>query len=94
MMSNLKKRKPIKPDRTCIPVIFPSDYPYGDKVSEPISVYAQRIGVKQGTVRTQCDNGTLPIIQRKRGAKREVNLYALYLRAKYKAEEFIRQHEH
>lgn len=90
MMSDSKKRKQIKPDVICVPVVMPSDYPYGDKVSEPISSYAQRIGAKQETIRTQCDKGILPIIQRRKGAKREVNLYALYLRAKYKAEEFIR----
>lgn len=89
-MSDPKKRKPMKPDAVCVPVVMPSDYPYGDKVSEPIAAYAQRIGMKYETVRTQCDKGVLPIIQRKKGAKREVNLYALYLRAKYLAEQFVR----
>lgn len=93
MMSDPKKRKQITPQVICVPVVMPPDYPYGDKVSEPISDYAQRIGARKDTIRTQCDNGVLPIIQRKKGAKREVNLYALYLRAKYKAEQFIKEYE-
>ncbi|WP_231039903.1 DNA-binding protein [Proteus alimentorum] len=92
-MSESKKRKAVQPEVICVPVIMPPDYPYGDKVSEPISAYAKRIGIKHETVRTQCDKGILPIIQRKKGTKREVNLYALYLRAKYKAEQFIRDFE-
>ncbi|ETT06040.1 MULTISPECIES: DNA-binding protein [Providencia] len=93
MMSDSKKRKQIKPNVICVPVVMPPDYPYGDKVSEPISAYAERIGAKKATIRTQCDNGVLPIIQRRKGAKREINLYALYLRAKYKAEQFIKDNE-
>lgn len=89
-MTDTKKRKPKKTDANLIPIVIPSDYPYGDKVSEPISDYALRVGLNYETVRSQCDKGFLPIIQRKKGTKREVNLYALYLRAKYKAEEFIR----
>lgn len=93
MMSDTKKRKQMKSDIIYAPAAMPSDYPYGDKVSEPISDYAKRIGAKQETIRTQCDKGVLPIIQRKKGTKREVNLYALYLRAKYKAEQFIKEYE-
>ncbi|WP_433587216.1 DNA-binding protein [Providencia alcalifaciens] len=92
MMSDSKKRKQVRAEVIYMPVVMPPDYPYGDKVTESISDYAQRIGARKNTIRTQCDNGVLPIIQRKKGTKREVNLYALYLRAKYKAEQFIKDY--
>lgn len=68
---------------------LPSDYPYGDRISESIADYAKRIGVNKQTVRSRVDAGHLPIIQSRRRAKREINLYALYLNARYKAERFV-----
>ncbi|MBI0277296.1 DNA-binding protein [Hafnia alvei] len=68
---------------------LPSDYPFGDKVSESLADYAKRTGKNHGTIRTQADTGRLPLIQHRPGAKREVNLYAIYLNARYKAERYV-----
>lgn len=68
---------------------LPSDYPFGDRLSESLAEYAKRTGKNQGTLRWQADTGRLPIIQRAPGAKREVNLYAIYLNARYKAERYV-----
>ncbi len=68
---------------------FPLDYPFGDKLSESIAEYAVRTGKNAGTLRWQADTGRLPIIQRQPGAKREVNLYAIYLNTRYKAERYV-----
>lgn len=68
---------------------LPPDYPFGDKLSESIADYAKRLGINQNTIRTQADTGRLPIIQQKKGSKREVNLYAIYLNARYKAERYV-----
>lgn len=68
---------------------LPSDYPYGDRLTESIADYAKRIGVNKQTVRSRADAGKIPIRQDRPGAKREVNLYALYLLARYEAEYFI-----
>lgn len=68
---------------------LPSDYPYGDILEESISDYARRIGKNKHTVRTQADVGDLPILQTRPGAKRRVNLYAIYLNAKRNAERYV-----
>lgn len=68
---------------------LPADYPFGDLVEESISDYAKRIGKNPQTVRTQADVGSLPILQDRPGAKRRVNLYAIYLRAKRSAEKYV-----
>ncbi|WP_279050064.1 DNA-binding protein [Cedecea davisae] len=68
---------------------LPNDYPFGDKLSESLAEYAARTGKNKGTLRWQADTGRLPIIQRQPGAKREVNLYAIYLNARYKAERYV-----
>lgn len=68
---------------------LPSDYPFGDLLEESISDYARRIGKNPQTIRTQADTGALPILQSRPGAKRRVNLYAIYLNAKRHAEKFV-----
>ena len=84
-MNNNRQKKVIgvREDR------LPSDYPFGDLLEESISDYARRIGKNPQTIRTQADTGTLPILQAKPGAKRRVNLYAIYLNAKRHAEKFV-----
>lgn len=84
-MSRKLKNAKVAPDIRALP----SDYPFGDRVSESISEYARRIGANPQTVRSRADAGHLPIIQSRPGAKREVNLYALYLNARYKAERYV-----
>ncbi len=68
---------------------LPADYPFGDLLEESISDYALRIGKNKQTIRTQADTGALPILQVRPGAKRRVNLYAIYLNAKRHAEKFV-----
>lgn len=68
---------------------LPADYPFGDLLEESISDYAKRIGKNPQTIRTQADTGALPILQTRPGAKRRVNLYAIYLNAKRHAEKFV-----
>lgn len=89
-MSKIKRNDPDKQKILRAPGAIPSDYPFGDKLSEPINEYAKRIGQNPKTVRTRCDVGDLPIIQRKKRGRREVNLYALYLVAKRNAEKFLK----
>ncbi|HGM7152985.1 TPA: DNA-binding protein [Serratia marcescens] len=68
---------------------LPADYPFGDLLEESISDYARRIGKNPQTIRTQAHTGALPILQARPGAKRRVNLYAIYLNAKRHAEKFV-----
>lgn len=89
-MSKTKRSVPDKQKTLRVPDAIPSDYPFGDKLSEPINDYAKRIGQNPKTVRTRCDVGDLPVIQRKKRGRREVNLYALYLIAKKEAEKFLK----
>ncbi len=84
-MSKKQKSTKVAPDIRALP----SDYPFGDRVSESITEYAKRIGANPQTVRSRADAGNIPIIQRRPGAKREVNLYAIYLNARYKAERYV-----
>ncbi|HIE1063569.1 TPA: DNA-binding protein [Serratia marcescens] len=72
---------------------MPADYPFGDLLEESISDYAKRIGKNKQTVRWQADQGHLPILQAKPGAKRRVNLYAIYLNAKRHAEKYVERME-
>ncbi|MBF9817797.1 DNA-binding protein [Enterobacter roggenkampii] len=67
---------------------LPHDYPFGDRVSESIADYAKRMGVSVGAMRNRADRGTIPIIQPGPGKKREVNLYAIYMNARYKGERY------
>ncbi|WP_431638412.1 DNA-binding protein [Enterobacter mori] len=67
---------------------LPHDYPFGDRVSESIADYAKRMGVSVGAMRNRADRGTIPIIQPGPKKKREVNLYAIYLNARYKGERY------
>ncbi|HCT7578467.1 DNA-binding protein [Enterobacter cloacae complex sp. P34C] len=67
---------------------LPSDYPFGNRVSESLAEYAKRMGVSVGAIRTRADRGLIPILQTAPGKKREVNLYALYMNARYKAERY------
>ncbi|MGO2258538.1 MAG: DNA-binding protein [Hafnia alvei] len=84
-MSKKLKKSAVAPDIRALP----SDYPFGDRLSESLADYARRIGRNKGTIRTQADTGRLPLIQSRPGAKREVNLYAVYLLARYKAERYV-----
>lgn len=68
---------------------MPADYPYGDLLEESLSDYAKRIGKNKQTVRWHADQGNLPILQTRPGAKRRVNLYAIYLNAKRHAEKYV-----
>ncbi|MEA5217463.1 DNA-binding protein [Enterobacter cloacae] len=67
---------------------LPSDYPFGNRVSESLSDYAKRMGMTVGAMRARADRGLIPILQTAPGKKREVNLYALYMNARYKAERY------
>ncbi|WP_439413096.1 DNA-binding protein [Enterobacter ludwigii] len=67
---------------------LPGDYPFGNRVSESLADYATRMGVSVGAIRTRADRGLIPILQPAPGKKREVNLYAIYMNAKYKAERY------
>ncbi|EKN3970328.1 DNA-binding protein [Yersinia enterocolitica] len=91
-MSDAKKVQP----RVRAPSIMPSDYPYWDDLgnpllSESIEAYAKRIGKNPQTTRWNCDVGNIPVIQLKKGGKRSVNLYAIYLLTKRGAEEFVKK---
>lgn len=68
---------------------LPSDYPFGDRISESLADYAQRQGEKINTIRKRADRGQLPVLQDARRGHRRVNLYALYLQARYQAERFV-----
>lgn len=67
---------------------LPNDYPFGNRVSESLADYAKRMGVSVGAMRTRADRGMLPILQAAPGKKREVNLYAIYMNARYKGERY------
>lgn len=84
-MTRKQKISKVAPDIRALP----SDYPYGDRLSESISDYAKRIGINKQTIRSRVDAGHIPIIQRRKRARREVNLYAIYLNARYKAERYV-----
>lgn len=68
---------------------LPSDYPFGDRISESLSDYALRQGEKVNTIRKRADRGQLPVLQDGKRGRRHVNLYALYLQARYQAERFV-----
>ncbi|BEN34650.1 MULTISPECIES: hypothetical protein [Serratia] len=84
-MSKNRQKKVIVPRGSQLP----DDYPFGELLEESISEYARRIGKNPQTIRTQADTGALPILQARPGAKRRVNLYAIYLNAKRHAEKFV-----
>ena len=68
---------------------LPLDYPFGNRVSESLEEYAKRQGMSIGAIKKRADRGQLPILQDGPGAPREVNLYALFLQARYQAERFV-----
>ena len=68
---------------------FPLDYPFGNRVSESLEEYAKRQGMSIGAIKKRADRGQLPILQDGPGAPREVNLYALFLQARYQAERYV-----
>ncbi|QTL95560.1 DNA-binding protein [Aeromonas jandaei] len=74
---------------------LPADYPFFSRetgkaiVSESLAEYADRQGEKTNTIRRRADRGLLPILQDGRRGHRRVNLYALYLQARYQAERFV-----
>ncbi|MDA4006367.1 DNA-binding protein [Klebsiella pneumoniae] len=68
---------------------LPGGYPFGDRVSESLADYAKRTGLTLKAVQHRADDGRLPIIQARPRAKREVNLLAIYMDARYKAERFV-----
>ena len=63
---------------------LPLDYPFGNRVSE-----TKRQGMSIGAIKKRADRGQLPILQDGPGAPREVNLYALFLQARYQAERYV-----
>ncbi|THD47005.1 DNA-binding protein [Enterobacteriaceae bacterium ML5] len=70
------------------PALVPGDYPFGDRVTESIADYAKRMGVSVTAIRRRVDRGSIPVVQSSPGAIREINLYAIFLNAKYKAERY------
>ena len=68
---------------------LPNDYPFGDRISESLADYAKRQGEKVNTIRKRADRGQLPVLQAGKRGHRHVNLYALYLQARYQAERFV-----
>ncbi|MFB3240553.1 DNA-binding protein [Aeromonas bestiarum] len=68
---------------------LPLDYPFGHRVSESLEEYAKRQGMSIGAIKKRADRGQLPILQDGPGAPREVNLYALFLQARYQAERYV-----
>ncbi|MFQ2499063.1 DNA-binding protein [Aeromonas caviae] len=68
---------------------LPLDYPFGNRVSESLEEYAKRQGLTIGAVKKRADRGQLPILQDGPGAPREVNLFALYMQARYQAERYV-----
>jgi Zn-dependent peptidase ImmA (M78 family) len=67
---------------------LPNDYPFGNRVSESLADYAKRMGVSVVAIRARADRGLIPILQAAPGKKREVNLYAIYMNARYKGEKY------
>jgi hypothetical protein len=68
---------------------LPLDYPFGDRLSESLKDYAKRQGMTYAAVKKRADRGQLPILQDGPGGSREVNLYALFLQARYQAERYV-----
>lgn len=68
---------------------LPLDYPFGNRVSESLEEYTKRQGLTIGAVKKRADRGQLPILQDGPGAPREVNLFALYMQARYQAERYV-----
>ncbi|AMQ44838.1 hypothetical protein AMS64_22020 [Aeromonas veronii] len=68
---------------------LPADYPFGGRISETVRQFAERQGVKLTTMRSRVNRGEYPIIQRKKGGRREINLWALYLEAKHNAKRYM-----
>lgn len=63
---------------------LPRDYPFGNRVSEPLADHAKRIGISIGAMRNRANRGTVPLIQSGPKKKREVNLYAIYMDAHHR----------
>ncbi|MNE40181.1 hypothetical protein D3C80_1341780 [compost metagenome] len=68
---------------------LPLDYPFGNRVSESLEEYAKRQGMSLGAIKKRADRGQLPILQDGPGAPREVNLFALYMQARYQGERYV-----
>lgn len=74
---------------------LPTDYPFFSRetgkaiVSESLVDYAARQGVAINTIRKRADRGQLPVLQDGKRGHRSVNLYALYMQARYQAERFV-----
>lgn len=90
-MTSTKNKQP----RARTPSTMPEDYPYWDEngnplMQETIAEYAARTGRHLRTLQWHCDVGNIPVIQARKGAKRYVNLYALYRQARQGAEQFLR----
>ncbi|EBU8845832.1 DNA-binding protein [Salmonella enterica subsp. enterica serovar Muenchen] len=76
------------------PGVMPDDYPFWDENGEPvltesIAAYAKRIGKNKETTRWHCDKANIPTTQPGPRKKREVNLYAVYLKIKRNAEKYV-----
>ncbi|WGE29440.1 DNA-binding protein [Edwardsiella tarda] len=90
-MTSAKNKQP----RVRAPNTMPEDYPYWDEfgnplIKETIAEHAARTGRHPRTLQWHCDVGNIPVIQVRKGAKRYVNLYALYRQAKQGAEQFLK----
>lgn len=73
-------------------------YPYWDEQGKPVleeslEDYAKRTGQTLRAVQGQADRNSIPVIQKQRYGKREVNLYALFLKAIRHAEKYVKMTE-
>lgn len=70
-------------------------YPYRDEQGNPVleeslEDYAKRTGQTLRAVQGQADRDSIPVIQKQRYGKREVNLYALFLKTIRHAEKYVK----
>ena len=69
-------------------------YPYRDEhglpvLEESLEDYAKRTNQALNTVKKQVDRAQIPINQHKKGGKRTVNLYAIFLKTIRNAEKYV-----
>lgn len=73
-------------------------YPYRDEQGNPVlkeslEDYAKRTGQTLRAVQGQADRDSIPVTQKLRYGKREVNLYALFLKTIRHAEKYVKMTE-
>lgn len=73
-------------------------YPYRDKEGKPVlkeslEDYARRTKQSLRAVQGQADRNSIPVMQNQRYEKREVNLYALFLKTIRHAEKYVKMTE-